>query len=1018
MVKIIIAILLLIVWLQPAIGNDVRIRGEAKVQAITENTALITFPLSWEHSWRESESWDAVYLFVKYRRVGVNEPWHHAYLKEDGHRVTGGGNVPAMEFLPVKTENINLLRMDVIYAGNYQPTQITSKQEVAGVFLFRRTPGNGNLNIPRVSLEWDFKQGDLNLYYDVTVEDIRQGKIEVSVQAVEMVYVPNGPYYLGDRISPYSFVSEECNSAFYVNTDDEVKVHIMGATADRGVLNRWVVPDLYPTGYTGFYTMKYEVSQEQYVNFLNRITYTDQKKRIGNDLDNLAPGQFAFGKKDVPNYRNGIILQERFRTHDTAVIFGFDLNGNDPINSDADGKSVACNYLTPDDVRAYCDWAGLRPHSEMEYEKGCRQRNPAIGANDRSFAWGTPNFASLQAWNISTVKNDNAEDEEVLIANAANTGRMNGPKVHNLGPVRCGAFATETSDIYKAGASKWGIMEMTGNLAEIYYNARQGKNFNGEVFGDGNIWSSVASWRTDTVVHVYGIFDVGQGNYTVIASKSLPMQTINKKGNRMTTIVRQSKSGYCGNYLGCRIVVDEDVTIPWPVMDWPAAKENFILKGGSFASEALGAGSSLLVGDNMAVSYRGDTVYARALPDELRYAYSGFRGGRSVPMKSILTGKIEGQGGRNPDTALICAAQPYVITEVEPGDDTPASTVYLWEMNDEGTGWEALPNSNTQNWTLNTCLIDETLYHTYKFRRQSIASHAESYGNEVTVVVPGYVINGGNSYMEMNPYVSSVTLQTDLGIAGDVKVEWRLESKSTWHLLSNQTGVTKDIVTVNRTDLTSEIPLNDGGACKVRVTVTLGACTFEKILDLAVRVAGLACPATVTDNDGNSYAVAQQPDGRCWMMVNSKVFVNGASTGGLYTWKQIQANGDNLCPPGFAIPTKQMWDVLWRFYATQGESPCGDPATQDYVSDADPCSTGYNPGLYAPGLDNFMAAMGVPPADGNLGGWWLKDLNGWYVNISYDTTDPYFSVMSFEPDATVGNPLATEGKHPIRCYKK
>lgn len=1016
MVRALFTVIVVMAWLGPVAANDVRIRGEAKVQAINENTALITFPLSWEHSWRESESWDGVYLFVKYRRVGVNEPWHHAYLKEEGHRATGGGNVPAMEFLPVKVENWNVLRYDTIYAGNYYPTSIYTEPAVPGVFLFRRVKGNGNIDIPRVSLEWDFKQGDLNLYHDVTIDDIRNNRIEVSVQAVEMVFVPNGPYYLGDRVSGYSFVSKDFDSAFYMDTDDSVKVYIMGAAGSTGVKSAWVVPGLYPSGYTGFYTMKYEVSQEQYVNFLNRITYADQKKRIENDLDALKPGQFAFGKKDLPNYRNGIILQERFSTNDTAVIFGFDLNGDNPINSDDDGKSIACGSLTPDDVRAYSDWIGLRPHSEMEYEKSARQRNPAVVANSRSFAWGTPNFVALQNWNTSTMSGDNSEEEKVLIANPAGQGRMNGPKVHNLGPVRCGAFATEASDMYTAGASKWGVMELTGNLAEIYYNARQGKDFNGEVFGDGNIWSTVASWRTDTTVHIYQVFHVGCGNYTVIAYKTLPMWTVNKKNRLMKTIIRQAKSGYCGGcYGGCQIVIDEDVTIPWPVLDWPGAKEDFILKGGSYASEALST-TGETAADRMAVSYRGDTVYARALPEELRYPYTGFRAGRSVPMKTVRTGTIAGAGGRSLDTAVVCDLQPYLISETEPGDDTPETTVYVWERNDDGQGWQALANSNVRYWTENTCLVKEQLYTTYTYRRQSIASHAQSYGNEVTLVVPGYVVNGGQGSLELNPYVSSVSLTTELGAPGRVKVEWCLKSSGVWHNLTDHSGVTKDVVNIERSDLTSEILLNNGGACQLRVTVTLGNCEFQKLLDMPVRQAAVACPPTVTDNDGNTYAVAQLKDGSCWMMENSRVFVNGASTGGLYTWKQVEEFGDALCPPGFTLPTQYKWDLLTRFYAHDMTS--GDCGVMDYIGADSPCiDQGYSTSFYSPGLDDFMNAMHVPLADGPQGQWWVKDPRGNYVHILYDTMDPYMSALTYEPEYSVGNNFATQVAHPIRCYK-
>ena len=59
--------------------------------------------------------------------------------------------------------------------------------------------------------------------------------------------------------------------------------------------------------------MKYEVSQEQYVNFLNRLTLRDQRKRIGRSLESLNPGDYVFGatkNQEEPSYRNGIVLLE------------------------------------------------------------------------------------------------------------------------------------------------------------------------------------------------------------------------------------------------------------------------------------------------------------------------------------------------------------------------------------------------------------------------------------------------------------------------------------------------------------------------------------------------------------------------------------------------------------------------------------------------------------------------------------------------------------------------------------
>lgn len=1024
MTRIFLSIVFVIGLYLQSSANDVRIRGEAKVQALTETTALITFPLSWEHSWRDPESWDAVYLFVKYRRVGENEPWHHAYLKNSGHRAAGGENIPAMEFLPVTTLEWSELRYDTLYFGNYGQTPISTEPVVPGVFMYRRAPGNGNIDISRVSLEWDFKMGDLNLYYDVTLDDIRQGKIEVSVQAVEMVYVPNGPYYLGDRISGYSFVSKECDAAFYMDTDDSVRVYTMGLTAGpTGWKNNWVLPKLFPTGYTGFYTMKYEVSQEQYVNFLNRLTYEDQKKRIGNDLDRLVAGDFAFGAKGAPNYRNGIVLQERFETNDSAVIFGFDLNGDNPINDEDDGKSIACNYLTPDDVRAYTDWAGLRPNSEMEYEKGCRQRNPGIASNSRSFAWGSPTFESLKVWNSSTMANDNAENEQVLFPVTPPKGRMNGPKVHNLGPVKCGAFASETSDIYVSGASHWGLMEMTGNLAEIYYSAQEGRNFNGEVFGDGNIWSSVASWREDSTVHLYHEPVRCCGSGYIYASKLLDLPTTSKRNKPMKAVVQYRKAYDFGRYNCGWVSIDVDITIPWPVLEWPAEKENFILRGGSFASEAGSTSTGEIVADKMAVSYRGDTIYQKIAESELRLSHVGFRGGRSVPMKSILTGVIACENMMNKDTSAICGTHTYTISEIENGDDTPATSIFVWEMNDAGKGWEAIPNSNTPNLTLNDCLVDTVLMHEYKFRRQSIASHAQSYGNEVTVIVPGYKINGGKSSLQIGSFDSSIELTTLLGIAGDVSVDWRLDATKPWSNLTVRTGVTDCKVFLSRSDFTASIPMNDGGICQIQVTVTIDGCEIKKILELVIKTAASACPATVKDADNNTYTVAQI-GGMCLMKEDLKVRVDGVATGGLYTWAQIEAKGDALCPAGFHIVTQQEWDYLWMQSAVYGENSTCEVGKVDYISSSDPFGCSWGWGLFDPGIDVFLNNIGFNTGYFNSAnkvyeGWWAAGPIGKYVRIDYDVADHDYGCFStFADDTDVQNGNYNSGGRPVRCIKK
>jgi formylglycine-generating enzyme required for sulfatase activity len=175
--------------------------------------------------------------------------------------------------------------------------------------------------------------------------------------------------------------------------------------------------------------MKYEISQGQYADFLNTLTATQDETRFPNYNG---------------NYRHGI---DGFQGSRKAA-----------------APDRACNYLRWADGCAYADRAGLRPMTELEFEKICRGPQSVV---DNEFAWGNANIAST----AYTLSNDGQPTETV--SNPANDptgnaayGTTAGGTDDISGPLRCGIFATGSSTRITAGANYYGVMEMSGNLWE------------------------------------------------------------------------------------------------------------------------------------------------------------------------------------------------------------------------------------------------------------------------------------------------------------------------------------------------------------------------------------------------------------------------------------------------------------------------------------------------------------------------------------------------------------------------
>ncbi len=320
-------------------------------------------------------------------------------------------------------------------AGGFIKTAADGK----GVWIYRASTGvdfTGNVNYTGAKLQWNFgADGVLNT-----------DSVEIRLFALEMVYVPSGAFSLGTGGSEAGhFVSGGTNNPYNVASEAAITVtntatNLFYATGGDAL---GPIPAGFPKGFAAVWFMKYECSQQQYADFLN----------------NLDAGRAA----------------NRFTTP---------ISGSHPAYI-APAPERAMSSTSYIDDLAFADWAALRPFTELEFEKAGRGANQVPTPNE--FAWGN-----------TTIAPTTAVTNAGLATELATNGNANYQGSYGLA-VRTGIYATASSNRTSSGGSFYGIMEMSGNVAEfaISVGDPSTRSFTG-LHGDGNVdfngAADVANW--------------------------------------------------------------------------------------------------------------------------------------------------------------------------------------------------------------------------------------------------------------------------------------------------------------------------------------------------------------------------------------------------------------------------------------------------------------------------------------------------------------------------------------------
>ena len=458
-------------------GQNYLTIGKAEIQH-SPSTAKLNFDLSWEASWRSGDLYDATWLFVKYR--DEDGRWQHATIDKGSSTLSEDqGNLPEIRVAP----------------------------EGVGCMVYRAVDS----------------EGDNNWKLTLTVEaNWKTHPEEFRVFGLEMIHVAGGPFEAGTLKSerargevltpgaggaPYdplftykSGVRDNYGGVYKVTSEAPIKIgkedgnlywidaNIPGTNTFSGIPEGILEAD-FPKGTRAFYQMKYELSQQEYCDFLNTLTPTQQKAR---DFTGIREYN-----RPIADYRNAIINENGLYT--------------------TNRPDRPCNFLSWLDGQAYADWAGLRHMTELEFEKSCRGPVPAIY---REYVWGVNELEDRQNMryvtrflgkdgNLATSETGEEYCDGNIHASMFSyfniddvckpSSRFYDPSSAGCrgftggdggrGPVGKGIFGRSSEgDRVKAGATYYGAMEMGGNLQEpvVAVGHPSGRKFRG-THGDGTL---------------------------------------------------------------------------------------------------------------------------------------------------------------------------------------------------------------------------------------------------------------------------------------------------------------------------------------------------------------------------------------------------------------------------------------------------------------------------------------------------------------------------------------------------
>ena len=406
-------------------------------------TITFTCDVTQDNSWHNNINFDAVWLFMKYS-TDAGQSWSHASM-------FGYGTNPAG-----------------FTAGNNFALIVPTDEK--GFFLQRTDFGSGTITVKGLKFVWNYAQDGVSAAVAQAANTVHK------IFGVEMVYVPQGAFYAGDgnSSSDYRFkAGSSDNNPWYVPSENAITTtntstngyfyQSSGAINENSSGDIFLVPASYPKGFASFYLMKYELTEGQWVSFFNTLSPAAKANR---DITSASLG----GKNSDGVVKRNTIAWDASKSTSNATT----LRPSRPVS-----------FVSWPDVAAYASWSGLRPITELEFEKAARGKDIAPVVDE--FSWGSANYTAVGTTDITPDADENGTETLSGSANlnrnnlgfTTGDGRLSAIAQNQAGSLRAGIFAANSANRINSGAGYYGNMELSGNLAEpvVTIGRSQGRQF-------------------------------------------------------------------------------------------------------------------------------------------------------------------------------------------------------------------------------------------------------------------------------------------------------------------------------------------------------------------------------------------------------------------------------------------------------------------------------------------------------------------------------------------------------------